>query len=906
MIVHRVWVENWRCFIDSIEVGPFTDRINVLHAPNATGKTTLFTALLRGLLDGHKVKGQSVEELRPWGRALPPAVTVEFSHSEARYRVRKQFLDSPASTLERFEENRFVRLAEGDAADRETRNMISKNPPSKGLSKQQNWGIAQVLWVPQGELGYKELTGDLVEDIRASLGAQFSSAGDGPHQKRIEELYQQYFTSGGKLKTGKAAPELAILREELERTKVCLIESVRAQTEFEEAARLVEDLRARRAQARREAESISVRLQGAREQARVYRSLLAEKETQQEKTKTAEAQYQAFSDRIENLSHARISVEDFEKKILRLREEIPQREKEVQAHETDAAAAKANLEDIRNARKKVDLASERAERARAYTETEESLRRLNTTLEQIAQLKESLNDYRIEGAKILAPDATKLREIRETLRKIDEMKVRIEASLMHLELVPEEDCRIQVLEGEETGEKNLVADVPHEAKGSPEVVVHIDGFGRIRSRGPIGSVEDFRVEKSKAEKVLSDLTQPFGTSKLHDLEQLAEIKDQAEKKIAEQKAKLSALLSGKSFDSLQEERNRLEAILKNILKTESAWNKKPPNAESLREQAVETKRDFIQQVEAAEAERDSKQTALAAASSQKNSLSEKFDEAEKQIFALKSRLEELSKDGLSDEERDKQKREAALSWEAAKEKLSQTDEALGQFEGNPVDLMEKLEQQIQTADQAATLALEKEKEHEGRLQQLSAAGTYTTLAETEEKVSDLERRVDEETLRMGAIRLLHNTMREHHNEAMDAVLKPVASLSSRHLERIAGTRFGKLKLGETFEPQALIPKVLDTEIPLEHLSGGETEQVYLATRLALAETLAKEQRQMVVLDDILTATDTGRLARIMTLLEEAADRLQILILTCHPERYGGLKDANFIDLEECVAKGREG
>jgi len=47
--------------------------------------------------------------------------------------------------------------------------------------------------------------------------------------------------------------------------------------------------------------------------------------------------------------------------------------------------------------------------------------------------------------------------------------------------------------------------------------------------------------------------------------------------------------------------------------------------------------------------------------------------------------------------------------------------------------------------------------------------------------------------------------------------------------------------------------------------------------------------------------DTGRLARVMNVLEEAAQRLQILILTCHPERYRGLKHAAFFDFEALTA-----
>ena len=66
MILRSIQVRGWKCFADPVEVGPFTEGLNVLHAPNATGKSTLFEALLRGLLDGHRVTGRDVEALRPW------------------------------------------------------------------------------------------------------------------------------------------------------------------------------------------------------------------------------------------------------------------------------------------------------------------------------------------------------------------------------------------------------------------------------------------------------------------------------------------------------------------------------------------------------------------------------------------------------------------------------------------------------------------------------------------------------------------------------------------------------------------------------------------------------------------------------------------------------------------------
>jgi hypothetical protein len=187
MILRSIQVEGWRCFINPVCVGPFSDSLNVLHAPNATGKSTLFEALLRGLLDSHRVTGQEVEALRPWGRSLAPVVTVEFAHGGIDYRLTKRFLDRPSSNLERRENGRFVRLAEGEAADQQVREILSRNPPGRGLARHENWGLAQVLWAPQGDLVLAGLSSDVVSDIREFLGAQISGPGAGLLEGRIED-----------------------------------------------------------------------------------------------------------------------------------------------------------------------------------------------------------------------------------------------------------------------------------------------------------------------------------------------------------------------------------------------------------------------------------------------------------------------------------------------------------------------------------------------------------------------------------------------------------------------------------------------------------------------------------------------------------------------------------------------
>jgi uncharacterized protein YhaN len=108
-----------------------------------------------------------------------------------------------------------------------------------------------------------------------------------------------------------------------------------------------------------------------------------------------------------------------------------------------------------------------------------------------------------------------------------------------------------------------------------------------------------------------------------------------------------------------------------------------------------------------------------------------------------------------------------------------------------------------------------------------------------------------------------------------------------------------VRLGDRFAPGGVAPTAMPDGVELLALSGGEQEQVHLAVRLALAEVLSKDEPQMVVLDDVLVATDAGRLGRVLDVLAEVGQRLQVIVLTCHPERYRALDRATFIDLEAC-------
>jgi len=310
-------------------------------------------------------------------------------------------------------------------------------------------------------------------------------------------------------------------------------------------------------------------------------------------------------------------------------------------------------------------------------------------------------------------------------------------------------------------------------------------------------------------------------------------------------------------------------------------------------------------VESAEAAWQKAQTALGAAAEQKNSLGMQLQSTTRQVEVLTLKLAELTADGKQVAARQAELEQISMSWAAAKAGLQEIEKALAAFGGDPRDEVARLEKQLHAADDAAAKALAEESREEGRLENLSVQGPYSALARAEEDVVRLERDLEAEELRVAAIKLLRDTVAQCRAEALASVAAPVEATATRILQRIAGERLGRVQLGDSFEPGHVRPELAEASVPIENVSGGEREQIYLATRLALAEVLARGERQLVVLDDVLTATDSGRLARVMGILEEAAQRLQVLVLTCHPERYRGLEAASFIDLEAIVRQSAE-
>jgi DNA repair exonuclease SbcCD ATPase subunit len=902
MILHSISVTNWRCFLNEITMGPFDEGLNIIHAPNGTGKSTLFEAMRRALLDGYKVSGREVEALRPWGRAVTPRVIIEFSHGGVEYRLAKQFLDNPSVVLERKENGHYQRIAEGNAADEQVRNILTKNPPGRGLARIENWGLAQILWTPQGNLALVGLSNDLVSDIRSMLSSQIAGSGSGPIEKKIEERYLTFYSPKGKLKTGKDAPLLIRLQQELEEARDALRIAKEGYATFEETVRGVEDFRARRTQAGHEAAALNQEIANARMRAEKYRVLCAEKEQRLQQVRTTEAQYKELKQRIEIIISTEQELEGARKTVKELDDEIPLQTREVMEREKDVAQTKANLEDARKVRTDVDRAEDLAETARRFIDCRKTLSAFDTLLGKIRKAEETLAQLKNARAGLVAPDAQTLRMFRKVLKERDEAQLKIEASLITLEIVPMNDGKMEVIAGENIGEKPLTMGTPTHIRGSPEVVADLPGIARLRAWGPTGSIAEHRQSKTEAEKKLKELIEPFGAADLDVLEAMSDKAAKLDNLVNEAEIELATLLGERDLRDIVQEQTVQDAVITRILVQYPEWKEEPPDFQNLKSRAEEIKLGFISRVEGAEVAWEKAQSAHAAAVGKKETVTQRYNDARKLVNSLEIRIAEYLKDGKSMQDREKEQLQFTMEWEAARGRLAALEEQLEKFDDDPVAILEKLGLQLQAALETANHAREQEVREEAKLETLASQGTYTEFALGEERVARLERELWAEQLKVEAIRLLHDTITACRSETITAITRPIEDAAIRIFQRIAGRRFGQIRIGETFTPYTIIPDMVENSVSLDNLSGGELEQLYLATRLALADVVRKGERQLMVLDDVLTATDSGRLARIMNVLEEAAQRLQILILTCHPERYRGLKSGRFLDLQENIER----
>jgi chromosome segregation ATPase len=186
-----------------------------------------------------------------------------------------------------------------------------------------------------------------------------------------------------------------------------------------------------------------------------------------------------------------------------------------------------------------------------------------------------------------------------------------------------------------------------------------------------------------------------------------------------------------------------------------------------------------------------------------------------------------------------------------------------------------------------------------RLEAWGAEGLEEQLNEKEAELDQCNRRYQELRRRARALDLLLNLLTEKRQALTQRLQAPL----QKHLNHYLSVLFpdASLEVDEQLRPGTF---TRGSELgQMAELSFGAREQMGLISRLAYADLLQEAGRPtLVILDDTLVHSDSERLEDMKRILFDAASRHQILLFTCHPEKWQDLGVAP-VDIQASKERG---
>lgn len=121
-------------------------------------------------------------------------------------------------------------------------------------------------------------------------------------------------------------------------------------------------------------------------------------------------------------------------------------------------------------------------------------------------------------------------------------------------------------------------------------------------------------------------------------------------------------------------------------------------------------------------------------------------------------------------------------------------------------------------------------------------------------------------------------------EANDEIKRDFAPVLNNNVSKIVKSitdcKYEELKVDENFVLRTTDPYLRDI-IPISVLSGGTIDQMYLALRIALVQTIEKKTEKLpLIMDEILSQYDDARSLDTIRLLKEISKERQIIFFTC--------------------------
>ncbi|RIV77648.1 AAA family ATPase [Burkholderia pseudomallei] len=867
MKLSRLRIEQLRKFRQPAEIADLADGINLFVGPNEVGKSTIAAAIRAAFFERHR--SSSVEHLRPWGDgAASPSVEIEFTVGGRAARLRKSFLQRKRCELE-IDGQRL----EGAQAEDHLSELLGFGFAGRGPSGPEHWGIPGLLWIEQGaaqeiDKPVAHAAEHLQRALGASLGEVASSSGDAVLD-RVDSARNELLTPA----TGQPRGEYAEARKK-ESTLAAELENLEGQvatyrSKVDQLATL------RREHAKDSAEQ-------------PWQALRADERAAQAKLDevgAVEKSLQAVREKVEQTVQRQalliVNLDTFDQQ----ERDLGAREKNLDDAQAQVTAADVAHESSKARNEQAQASFDVARKLLSLARQEENRRsqaaRVDELRAQIATAQKKLSEADVEQEALLAARraaaATELRDedlkvLRKHAAQVRELEIRQAAAATRLRfgLEPGRELR--------TGSDVWAGD--GEALITEPTTLFLPGIGSLEII-PGGSdlAEVARELRSVAEHQAA-LLERLGVSSLEAAEERREMHHahEAEAKMHEATLKILAPAGVEVLRSelaamsarLEEGEKRLAQL---PARSDDADGFPPVDEAEAAEENV--RRDLERQSEALN------QAHVAAANARSI-----FEAAQREVTAARAKLEapdraeRLRKSQADLLEAKAESARYAAEIETLEEKISAA---------RPDLLLQDIKRWRASAE-----ALERAHDDrrvrierlEAELQALGAQGIEEKRADVARELEQTRRRVAEMQRRANALDYLLQLLRRKRAMVTQRLHAPL----QRHLNHYVQLLFPQatLELGEDFVPRLLTRPGAEVG-DFHEMSFGAREQMGVISRLAYADLLKEAGRPtLIMLDDALVHSDDGRLGQMKRVLFNAAARHQILLFSCHPEKWRDL------------------
>ena len=873
MILHRLRLKNFRGIADR-EIN-FPDRgVVVVCGPNEIGKSSMLEAL--GLLLEQKDSSakQTVVAVKPVHGDVGTEVSADISTGPYRFVYRKRFhkkrLTELSITAPSHEQ------LTGDEAHNRVRAIIDET-------------VDTALWDAQRVLQSDSTNAVDLSGCTALTNALDAAAGEATTASgaetllidRIDAEFARYFTAATAKPTKEYKDAIARLKAAAETAKSCRD----AIADIEERVNRQERLCATRAELA-DALAPAAARRATAEQAQVALGVLAEKLEKARPiaaaaiataTASAAAQQQRLM-QIADVATRTAALSDAHEKLTAAEKE----EAAAREHVGTVAAQSASVTAARQAAQlRVDAAMAAQKSCAARLEG----RRFTDQLAQIERIHAERAQV-TEQLAAISLTAELFGEIDDSADLVELLEAQLRADAGAVEFTAPTDLAV-VAGGEPV---TLAAGRPWTPTPSAPLTVEVPGVITVRI-DPGAGVADMRTRLDVAQRRLADALS------------LGEVSDVASARALDSRrreltatgntltATRDALCVGVDIDAL---RVRVAEFRAGDPEPETDPTAAAAQAEAELRVAGAALEAAVTAAEAQAAAADAAAEVLKSKADAANILRERAKAAESELADARGRLAQSQAVGSDEQVASVAAADAAARDTAGEQLAALTAEYQA---GNPDDVAAELAAAIRAERDIAGELAAADKEIDALTAQweiIGAEGRQGQLDDAEAALRRIGAEHDAVRDRAEAAKFLRTTMIKHRENIQQRYVEPFRT----ELERLGRIVFQNESVKLDINPDLSIEsRTLDGRtVPYGSLSTGTREQLAIMVRLTGAAMVADADTVPVVIDDALGFADPERLISMGEVFNSVGERGQVILLTCQPDRYSGVRNATVIEL----------